>query len=141
MGTTDEPTIHPSVRLHLDLEESEGLSGSQILLLNLVFSLYLVIVAQVSMVHTYLQLCGENYLWWWRSFSVGASSGGFLACLALMSHLVFASGGKLFAQTLAESVVLVVLCGVLSLVAGTVSVLASWKFNFYLYAHLGRNID
>ena len=49
------------------------------------FILYIVIVAEVAVVQTYIQLCREDYRWWWRSFYVGASSGIYLFLLGLFT--------------------------------------------------------
>ena len=39
----------------------------------LVAALTLIITIEVSIVCTYVQLCAEDYLWWWRSFHRGGS--------------------------------------------------------------------
>lgn len=39
--------------------------------------------AQVSVVMTYLQLCGEDHRWWWKSFLNCASAGGYLFLYSL----------------------------------------------------------
>jgi transmembrane 9 superfamily protein 2/4 len=41
--------------------------------LFLVAALTVVITVEVSIVCTYVQLCAEDYLWWWRSFYRGGS--------------------------------------------------------------------
>jgi transmembrane 9 superfamily protein 2/4 len=42
--------------------------------LFLVFCILVVSCGQLSIVMTYFLLCGENYLWWWRSFIVSGGS-------------------------------------------------------------------
>jgi len=43
--------------------------------LALVFLVLVIACSEVSIVLTYIQLCGEDWRWWWRSFlSVGASA-------------------------------------------------------------------
>ncbi|XP_020810277.1 transmembrane 9 superfamily member 4 [Drosophila serrata] len=42
--------------------------------LFLVFCILVVSCAQISIVMTYFQLCGEDYRWWWRSFVVSGGS-------------------------------------------------------------------
>ncbi|KAH8274048.1 hypothetical protein KR044_008919, partial [Drosophila immigrans] len=42
--------------------------------LFLVFCILVVSCAQISIVMTYFQLCGEDYRWWWRSFIVSGGS-------------------------------------------------------------------
>lgn len=39
--------------------------------------------AQVSIVMDYLQLCGEDHRWWWKSFGNCASAGVYLFCYSL----------------------------------------------------------
>ena len=51
------------------------------LLLN--FNLLIIIIALLSIISTYTQLCSQNYEWWWRSFIVGGSGGVYIAMYAL----------------------------------------------------------
>ena len=46
--------------------------------LLLVFILLLVTAAEFSIMLTYLQLCSEDYAWWWRSLLTPAASGCYL---------------------------------------------------------------
>lgn len=39
----------------------------------LVAILTIIITIEVSIVCTYVQLCAEDYLWWWRSYYRGGS--------------------------------------------------------------------
>ena len=43
------------------------------LLLNVL--MLVVVISLLSVLQTYMQLCQQNYEWWWRSFYVGASGG------------------------------------------------------------------
>ena len=52
------------------------------LLIN--FLLLIVIIALLSIISTYTQLCNQNYEWWWRSFVVGGSGGIYLAIYAVI---------------------------------------------------------
>jgi transmembrane 9 superfamily protein 2/4 len=36
-------------------------------------AMFLLAVAESAVVHTHIQLCHEDYNWWWNSFYVGAS--------------------------------------------------------------------
>jgi transmembrane 9 superfamily protein 2/4 len=45
-------------------------------------------VAEVSIVFCYLQLCSENYHWWWRSFFVGGSIGLYVFGYSVMFFYV-----------------------------------------------------
>ncbi|XP_047516188.1 transmembrane 9 superfamily member 4 isoform X1 [Pieris napi] len=42
--------------------------------LFLVFCILVVSVSQISIVMVYFQLCGEDYHWWWKSFTVSGGS-------------------------------------------------------------------
>ena len=43
-----------------------------------------VICAEVGIVMAYLQLCREDYRWWWRAFANTASAGGYLFVYAIV---------------------------------------------------------
>jgi transmembrane 9 superfamily protein 2/4 len=43
--------------------------------LLLVFLILVVTCAEITVLFCYFQLCGENYHWWWRSFSTAGSTG------------------------------------------------------------------
>ncbi|KXZ49791.1 hypothetical protein GPECTOR_19g242 [Gonium pectorale] len=49
----------------------------------LIGALTCVINAEISVLCTYVQLCAEDYAWWWRSFHRGASVSLYLALYAL----------------------------------------------------------
>ena len=38
-----------------------------------------IIVSLLSIISTYIQLCSQDYEWWWKSFIIGASGSIFLA--------------------------------------------------------------
>lgn len=42
--------------------------------LLLVFLILLITCAEITVLFTYFQLCGENYHWWWRSFCTAGST-------------------------------------------------------------------
>jgi len=42
--------------------------------LGVVSVILIITVVEVTIVATYVQLCSENYHWWWQSFLVGGSS-------------------------------------------------------------------
>merc|ERR1712194_197972 len=42
--------------------------------LLLVFTILIVTCAEITVLFCYFQLCGENYHWWWRSFSTAGST-------------------------------------------------------------------
>eukprot|EP00957_Ditylum_brightwellii_P189461 14421242-Ditylum_brightwellii.AAC.1 len=51
--------------------------------LLVVFIILGVICVQISVVMTYVQLCGENHRWWWKSFFSCASAGFYLFLYSL----------------------------------------------------------
>jgi hypothetical protein len=52
--------------------------------LLLVFFPVIAVAAKITMVCTFLQLCGENYHWWWRAFGSGGSTGLWLFLYSLV---------------------------------------------------------
>ena len=89
---------------------------------TLAFVLYVVIVAEVAAVQTYIQLCREDYRWWWRSFYVGASSGIYLFLLGLCTLPSKSSLSAWLAQVLC----LMMFSTTVSMIGGTVAVMASF---------------
>ena len=51
--------------------------------------MYLVIIAEVAIVQTYLQLCEEDYKWQWPSLVNGAGPACLLFVLALILRILF----------------------------------------------------
>jgi len=101
--------------------------------LFLIVLILIVACAEVSIVQTYLQLCAENYQWWWRSFAVSASSGIYLY---LFSVYYFAAKLRM---TRASSIVVYYSCMMLasvsfSLMTGAIGFIASFKFNRHIYS-------
>jgi len=43
-----------------------------------VFAILLLTCAEITILFTYYQLCGEDYHWWWRSFFIGGSTGVYI---------------------------------------------------------------
>lgn len=43
--------------------------------LFLVFAILIITCAEITVLFCYFQLCGENYHWWWRSFTTAGSTG------------------------------------------------------------------
>merc|ERR1719491_1727734 len=43
--------------------------------LLLVFAILIITAAEITVLFNYFQLCGENYHWWWRSFTTAGSTG------------------------------------------------------------------
>ena len=51
--------------------------------------MYLVIIAEVAIVQTYLQLCEEDYKWQWVGFINGAMPACLLFVMALVLRILF----------------------------------------------------
>lgn len=101
------------------------------LLLNLL--LLVIVVTMLSILQTYMQLCQQNYEWWWRSFFTGASGGIWMIAyfviyfaknlewFDIFSDMIFLSYTSLFVS-----------CYVVA--AGAISVSASYLFVKSLYS-------
>ncbi|KAF2450647.1 hypothetical protein P171DRAFT_143561 [Karstenula rhodostoma CBS 690.94] len=92
-----------------------------------------VTVVEVAVVATYLQLCAENYHWWWHSFLVGSSS-----ALWIFSYLVYYFYTKLHITGFVSSLLFfaygALACAIYGLLVGTVGFLASYVFVRRIYA-------
>eukprot|EP01147_Barroeca_monosierra_P010171 gene10171-2333_t len=51
--------------------------------LFLVFVILIMSCAEIAIVMTYLQLCAEDYHWWWRSFIVSGGSAIYVFCYSI----------------------------------------------------------
>ncbi|ORX82844.1 hypothetical protein K493DRAFT_360515 [Basidiobolus meristosporus CBS 931.73] len=95
--------------------------------LSLVFVILVITCIEITIVITYFQLCGENYLWWWRSFFVGGSSGLYIFLYSLMycfAHLHITH----FVSFLVFVTYSFVACVIYALVTGSVSFLVTYFF-------------
>ncbi|KAK9711755.1 hypothetical protein K7432_007596 [Basidiobolus ranarum] len=95
--------------------------------LSLVFVILMVTCIEITIVITYFQLCGENYLWWWRSFFVGGSSGLYIFLYSLMycfAHLHITH----FVSFLVFVTYSFIACLVYALVTGSISFLVTYFF-------------
>lgn len=101
--------------------------------------IYLVIIAEVAIVQTYLQLCEEDYKWQWPSLVHGAGPACMLFALALILRVLFGRSqeSSVFAQLLS----MVLVCGTVALVGASVAFVASFKFNQYLFGKIQKNLD
>ncbi|KAI1437141.1 endomembrane protein 70 [Xylaria sp. CBS 124048] len=98
-----------------------------------VVSLILIItIAEVTIVTVYIQLCAENYHWWWQSFAVGGGS-----ALWVFLYSIWYYGFKLHITGVLSSVLFFVYsamaCCVYGLLTGTVGFLAAYAFIRRLY--------
>jgi len=51
------------------------------------FLVFFVVVAEISIMQTYLLICYEEYRWWWRCWLLGAST-GFFSMLLLVNFFL-----------------------------------------------------
>jgi transmembrane 9 superfamily protein 2/4 len=100
--------------------------------LAVVSTILIVTVAEVTVMNIYVQLCSENYNWWWQSFMVGGSSAVwvFLYCAwyyCVKLHITgFLSGILFFSYSFMA-------CCVYGLLTGTVGFLAAYAFVRRIY--------
>lgn len=103
------------------------------LLLNLI--LQIAIISLLSILQTYMQLCYQNYEWWWRSFAVGASG-----TLYMILYAVFFALTKLKINDpytdIAFLIYVFLFIGCYSLGAGTIAVQASYYFVSNIYSDI-----
>ncbi|MCJ1259719.1 hypothetical protein MMC24_007558 [Lignoscripta atroalba] len=98
-----------------------------------VVSLVLIItVVEVTIIATYVQLCAENYHWWWQSFFIGGASAiwVFVYCtwyyFTKLNIQGFISGMLFFSYSLLA-------CTVYGLLTGTVGFLTAYAFVRRIY--------
>ncbi|KAK9473077.1 uncharacterized protein V1510DRAFT_415977 [Dipodascopsis tothii] len=90
------------------------------------------VVVEISVVTTYIQLCAEDYHWWWKSFFVGAGSAvwifaySIVYCISQMRIAGFVAGLLFVSYSLLA-------CTVYGLCTGTVSFLAAHFFVNRIY--------
>ncbi|TPX06962.1 uncharacterized protein E0L32_011107 [Thyridium curvatum] len=100
--------------------------------LAVVSVILVVTIAEVTLVTIYIQLCSENYRWWWQSFLVGGGSAVwvFLYCVwyyfAKLHITGFVSSMLFFAYS-------AMACCVYGLLTGTVGFLAAYAFIRRIY--------
>lgn len=99
--------------------------------LLLVFSVLLITCAEITLLFTYFQLCGEDYRWWWRSFSVSGS----VAFYVLMYSVVYFR--QLEANAFATYLLYFGYMGLMSfglfLMTGFIGVSSSLYFNMLIF--------
>ena len=100
--------------------------------LFVVFLILVITCAEVSIVMTYFQLCGEDYHWWWRSFLSSGSSAFYLFCYSVfyfaanLSITNFISGLVFFGYT-------AIICVVFFVLTGFIGFAASFVFVYKIY--------
>lgn len=101
--------------------------------LFLVSFLTIIITIEVSIVCTYVQLCAEDYLWWWRSFNRGAAIAVyvFLYSIGFLFNTLHNLSGILPIILYLSYTCLMAWC--LSLAMGSVGFLASYIFTVKIF--------
>ncbi|KAK4038240.1 transmembrane 9 superfamily member 7 [Parachaetomium inaequale] len=100
--------------------------------LAVVSTILLVTVAEVTVVTVYLQLCAENYCWWWQSFWVGGGSAVWVFAYCVWYYCAklhitgFVSSMLFFAYSFMA-------CCVYGLLTGTVGFLTAYAFVRRIY--------
>jgi transmembrane 9 superfamily protein 2/4 len=113
----------------------------------------MILVSEVAIVSTYVQLCHEDYHWWWRSYFVGTSPAFYLFQIALLVRLVYPLMNRDSNTTLDPSLELeskhnlqgglqdltayaltsMLAAITVGLMSGSAAVLSSFKFNRVIY--------
>lgn len=99
------------------------------------FLLTVAVVCMLSVLHTYLTLQHENYVWWWRSFWTGASGGIYLLIYSVV-FLFTEFDVSNFGSDAVYLIYMVFLIACYSLMAGTVSVGSSYVFVEHIYTDI-----
>lgn len=91
--------------------------------------------AQVSIVMTYLQLCGEDHRWWWKSFGNCASAG-----LYLFLYSLWFLYGRLELVGILAPIIYLTYMAMISILfgifCGSVGFLCAFSFNKLIYGQL-----
>ena len=102
------------------------------LLLN--FILQVLIISLLSCIQTYMQLCYQNYEWWWRSFIVGASCAIYIALYAIW-YLATQMNISDVASDIGFLIYMYVFVGCYIFAAGAISTQASYFFVSRIYSN------
>lgn len=98
------------------------------------FILQVLIIGLLSCIQTYMQLCYQNYEWWWRSFYVGASCAIYIAIYAVW-YLATQMRLADIASDVGFLIYIYALLGMYVFAAGAISVQASYMFVSKIYAN------
>lgn len=101
--------------------------------LAVVSVILIVSIAEVTVVSVYVQLCAENYNWWWHSFFIGGGSAVWVFAYCIYYYMVklhisgFVSGVLFFAYSFMA-------CCMYGLLTGTVGFLSAYAFVRRIYS-------
>lgn len=106
--------------------------------LSIISALLAVTIAEVTIISTYVQLCAENYHWWWQSFLTGSASGFWIFVYSIWYYWT-----KLDVDGFVSTVLFfsysALACAVYGLACGTIGVLVGWLFVRRIYG--GVKVD
>ncbi|KAF3767847.1 hypothetical protein M406DRAFT_106769 [Cryphonectria parasitica EP155] len=100
--------------------------------LSVVSLILIVTVAETTVVTVYIQLCSENYQWWWQSFLVGGASSLwiFMYCIWYYFAKLHITG---FVSSMLFFTYSFIACLVYGLLTGTVGFLSAYAFVRRIY--------
>lgn len=100
--------------------------------LAVVLAILVVTIAEVTVVTVYVQLCSENYHWWWQSFLVGGGSAVWVFGYCVWYYLfkLHISG---FVSSMLFFTYSFMACCVYGLLTGTVGFLSAYAFVRRIY--------
>lgn len=106
--------------------------------LSIIAALLSITIAETVMITTYIQLCAENYHWWWQSFFVGGASGVWIFVYSVWYywtrlHIDGFTSSLLFFSYSALA------CAVYAMATGTIGFLTAYVFVRRIYG--GVKVD
>jgi transmembrane 9 superfamily protein 2/4 len=96
------------------------------------FLVFLIVVAEISIMQTYLLICYEEYRWWWRCWLLGAST-GFFSMFLLVNYFLLGLKATQFTTVIVYAVFCAIFSLSLSLMSGSIALLASLVFNLRIF--------
>jgi len=96
------------------------------------FIVFLIVVAEISIMQTYLLICYEDYRWWWRCWLLGAST-GFFSMLFLVNYFLLGLKATQFTTVIVYAVFCAIFSLSLSLMSGSIALMASLVFNLRIF--------
>ncbi|KAE9978920.1 hypothetical protein BLS_000195 [Venturia inaequalis] len=100
--------------------------------LAVVCGILIITVIEVTVVATYIQLCSENYHWWWQSFFVGGASSVWIFAYCVW-YYVFKLHITGFVSSILFFTYSFLACTVYGLLTGTIGFLAAYAFVRRIY--------
>lgn len=92
-------------------------------------------VAETSILLCYLQLCNEDYNWWWRSFVTSGSCAFYTFLYSIWYNLTELSLSGLASQAVYFGY-MALICFTFFLITGTIGFFACFLFNYQIYGSI-----